>query len=85
MSKFSRFLVGGLALKTGINIAARGLQAAQNPWFAAFGLGAVPAWAWPLAIVGIAMQVGSVAYMFYTAADGRTDSPDTNTDEIQGQ
>jgi hypothetical protein len=85
MSKFSRFLVGGLALKTGINIAARGLQAAQKPWFAAFGLGTVPAWAWPLAIVGIAIQVGSVAYMYYTAAGGKTDSPETNTDEVQGQ
>lgn len=85
MSKFSRFLVGGLALKTGINIAAKGLQAAQKPWFSALGLGRLPAWAWPLAIVGIAIQVGSVAYMYYTATDGKTDSPETNTDEVQGQ
>ena len=85
MNKFSRFLVGGLALKTGINIAAKGLQAAQKPWFAAFGLGTAPAWAWPLAIVGIAIQVGSVAYMYYAATDGKTDSPETSTDEVQGQ
>ena len=84
MNKFPRFLLAGLALKTGINIAAKGLQAAQKPWFSAFGLGRLPAWAWPLAVVGIAIQVGSVAYMYYTATEGRKDSPETNVDEVKG-
>lgn len=85
MNKFSQFLLASSVLKTGMFIAARALLAAKKPWFSAFGLGRLPAWAWPLAVVGIAIQVGSVAYMYYTAAEGRKDSPETNMDEVKGQ
>ena len=84
MNRFFRFLLLGMFLKTGIKLAGNALQAAKKPWFSAFGLGRLPAWAWPLAVVGIAIQVGSVAYMYYTATEGRKDSPETNMDEVKG-
>ena len=85
MNKFYHLLLSGMAFRTGIELTAKGLQATQKPWFSALGFGRLPAWAWPLAVVGIAIQVGSVAYMYYTAADGKTDSRETSTDEVQGQ
>lgn len=76
-------MFAGAGLKSGIILAAKGLQAAQKPWLAAFGLGRAPAWAWPLALVGIVIQVGSIAYMCYTVSASKTDSSGTNTDEVQ--
>ena len=85
MNKFYRLLLSGMAFRTGIKFTAKGLQAARKPWFSALGLGRLPAWAWPLAVVGIVIQVGSVAYMYYTATEGREGSPETNMDEVKGQ